>query len=57
MTHLASLVVFRGLVSEYWHEQIQTSASAHNHWNSFSFLSHTLTLNYAKVFITLYPFT
>ena len=27
MTHLPSLVVFRGLVSEYWHYQIQTSVS------------------------------
>ena len=27
MTHLPSLVVFRGLVSEYWHYQIQTLVS------------------------------
>ena len=27
MTHLPSLVVFHGLVSEYWHYQIQTSVS------------------------------
>ena len=47
MTHLPSLVEFRGLVSEYWYCRIQTLVS---------FIAYRkLTLNYAKAFITLYP--
>ena len=42
MTHLPSLVVFRGLVSEFWHYQIQTSISPLKYRISlFYCISHT----------------
>ena len=48
MTHLPCLVEFRGLVSEYWYCRIQTIG--------YFFIPYRkLILNYAKAFITLYP--
>ena len=56
MTHLPSLVEFRGLVSEYWYCRIQTMVSPHKHRKFFFFIAYRkLILNYAKAFITLYP--
>ena len=57
MTHLPSLVEFRGLVSEYWYCRIQTMVSPHKHrkFIIIFFIAYCkLTLNYAKAFITLY---
>ena len=55
MTHLSSLVEFRGLVSEYWYCQIQTMVSPRKHRKFFLIVYRKPTLNYAKAFITLYP--
>ena len=51
MTHLPSLVEFRGLVSEYRYCPIQTLVSQQV---IFFIAYRKLTLNYAKAFITLY---
>ena len=55
MTHLPSLVEFRGLVSEYWYCRIQTMVSPLKHRKLFFIAYRKLILNYAKAFITLYP--
>ena len=55
MTHLPSLIVFRGLVSEYWHYQIQTSVSPLKYGISFFIAFCESTLNYAKAFFTYSP--
>ena len=56
MTHLPSLVEFRGLVSEYWYCRIQTMVSPLKHRKLLFFIAYRkLILNYAKAFITLYP--
>ena len=54
--HILLLVEFRGLVSEYWYSRIQTMVSPHKHRKLFFFIAYRkLILNYAKAFITLYP--
>ena len=56
LTHLLSFFLFRGLVSEYWLQQIQTSVSPLNHRKLFIFFAHRkLTLNYAVSIFHTHP--
>ena len=52
MTQLPSLVVFRGLVFEYWHYQIQTLVSPLKYRILFFITYREPTLNYAEAFFT-----